>query len=51
MEDMAEICERLGQLDQAIWWLQQAETGALRIWGQEHTTKHIQDKLAVARGL
>lgn len=45
MEDIAERCVETKMLSEAIYWLQQAECIALRIWGDTVSTRHITDKL------
>ncbi|KAA8628593.1 hypothetical protein SMACR_08918 [Sordaria macrospora] len=46
MEDVAEIHERRGDLEQAIVWLERAADVALRVWGpQAVATGHVVDKL------
>jgi len=45
MEDIAEVCDRLGRTSQSINWLWQAYNGARRLWGGCSSTWHISDKL------
>lgn len=45
MEDIAEICDRLGRTNHSINWLWQAYNGARRLWGGCSSTWHISDKL------
>jgi hypothetical protein len=45
MEDMAEICGQLGAFDQASGWLKKALHGATKVWGFNHSTKHVAAKL------
>jgi hypothetical protein len=45
MEDVAELCEKLGRLDDGIKWLQYARNHGQRIWGDHPSTTHINDKL------
>jgi len=45
MEDIAEVCDKLGRTSQSINWLWQAYNGARRLWGGCSTTWHISDKL------
>ncbi|KAK3489862.1 hypothetical protein B0T13DRAFT_480924 [Neurospora crassa] len=50
MEDVAEIHEKRGDLDQAIVWLERAADVALRVWGpQAVATGHIIDKLTTVK--
>ena len=50
MEDMAEICDRLGRLEESIFWLRKALRDALKIWTDREGTTHIFDKLEVLYG-
>lgn len=45
MEDVAELCEKLGLLNDAIKWLQDARNNAQTLWGDHPSTVHINDKL------
>ncbi len=46
LEDMAEICSRNGDCEEAVEWLRQALDASSIIRGRENaTTKHIRDKL------
>ncbi|EED12098.1 hypothetical protein TSTA_001690 [Talaromyces stipitatus ATCC 10500] len=45
MEDIAETCERAGNLGQAVAWLKQARISGGMVWGNGDALAHIQDKL------
>lgn len=45
MEDIADICEKLGRTEDSIHWLRQAFPAALSIWGDSPSTIHIWEKL------
>ena len=50
MEDVAEIHEKRGDLEQAIVWLERAADVALKVWGpQAVATGHIVDKLTACK--
>jgi len=45
MEDLAEVCERLGKGREAVLWLRRALKGALNVWSNKEGTIHINNKL------
>ncbi|KAF2143126.1 uncharacterized protein K452DRAFT_317361 [Aplosporella prunicola CBS 121167] len=45
MEDIAKICESVGNLEQAVAWLKQARISGGMAWGRTEELAHIQDKL------
>ena len=45
MEDVTEICKRLGRLSNGIYWLRQAFRAGLPLWGHKSSTWHIWEKL------
>jgi tetratricopeptide (TPR) repeat protein len=47
MEDVAEVCDNLGRINDAIDWLRKASRAALKVWGDQSSTVHILDKLDV----
>lgn len=51
MEDMAEISGQLQLFEQALSWLEKAFDGAMRVWGPDHSTMHISNKLDRVRAL
>lgn len=50
MEDAAEICDRLGRIEDSISWLRRALRGALNLWASKEATTHINDKLEILYG-
>lgn len=50
MEDVAEVCEKLGRTGHSIFWLRKALRGALNMWSNKPATIHIFDKLETLCG-
>jgi hypothetical protein len=45
MEDVTELCDKLGRIDDGIHWLYEASMGALSVWSNRHSTVQILEKL------
>jgi hypothetical protein len=45
MEDVAEICDKLGRINDSVDWLRRASRAALSLLGNHTSTVHIWDKL------